>query len=77
MSDEQTGPEVAEKKPPKARKRKVRENADDGKVLKLSWNVHELPSSQHKAGLAGLALCVRFLEREAGPQRHLFHRMHR
>ena len=64
MSDEQTGPEVAEKKPPKARKRKVRENADDGKVLKLSWNVHELPSSQHKAGLAGLALCVRFLERK-------------
>jgi CRISPR-associated protein Cmx8 len=64
MSDEQTGPEVVEKKPPKARKRKVREDADDGRVLKLSWNLHELPSSQHKAGLAGLALCVQFLERK-------------
>ena len=64
MSDEQTGPEVVEKKPPKARKRKARENADNGKVLKLSWNLHELPSSQHKAGLAGLALCVQFLERK-------------
>ena len=64
MSDEQTGPEVVEKKPPKARKRKARENADDGKVLKLSWNLHELPSSQHKAGLAGLALCVQFLGRK-------------
>jgi CRISPR-associated protein Cmx8 len=64
MSDEQTGSEVIAKKPPKARKRKVRENADDGKVLKLSWNLHELPSSQHKAGLAGLALCVQFLGRK-------------
>lgn len=32
-------------------------------VLKLRWDLHELPSSQHRAGLAGLALCVRFLQR--------------
>lgn len=30
-------------------------------VLTLRWNLHELPSSQHKAGLAGLALWVRNL----------------
>ena len=63
MSDEQTGPEV-EKESPKARKRKIRENVEDGRVLRLSWNLHELPSSQHRAGLAGLALCVQFLERK-------------
>lgn len=31
--------------------------------LTLRWNLHELPSSQHKAGLAGLALWLRFQER--------------
>jgi CRISPR-associated protein Cmx8 len=30
-------------------------------TLTLRWNLHELPSSQHKAGLAGLALWVRYL----------------
>jgi len=38
--------------------------ADDTTVLKLRWVLHELPSSQHKAGLAGLALCVDFLKRK-------------
>ncbi|HWB17651.1 MAG TPA: type I-MYXAN CRISPR-associated protein Cmx8 [Vicinamibacterales bacterium] len=33
-------------------------------VLKLRWDLAELPSSQHKAGLGGLALCVKFLERK-------------
>ncbi len=33
-------------------------------VLELRWSVHELPSSQHRAGLAGLALCVGFLTRK-------------
>lgn len=33
-------------------------------ILELRWNLHELPSSQHRAGLAGLALCVEFLKRK-------------
>lgn len=33
-------------------------------VLRLRWTLHELPSSQHRAGLAGLALCVEFLKRK-------------
>jgi CRISPR-associated protein Cmx8 len=32
-------------------------------VIRLHWNLHELPSSQHRAGLAGLAICVGFLRR--------------
>lgn len=34
-------------------------------VLKLHWDLFELPSSQHRAGLAGLALCVAFLKRKS------------
>lgn len=33
-------------------------------ALTLRWNLHELPSSQHRAGLAGLALSVAFLKRK-------------
>lgn len=33
-------------------------------VLRLQWTLHDLPSSQHRAGLAGLALCVEFLKRK-------------
>lgn len=28
------------------------------------WNLAELPSAQHKAGLAGLAICVQYLQRK-------------
>ena len=28
------------------------------------WNIAELPSAQHKAGLAGLAICVQYLQRK-------------
>jgi CRISPR-associated protein Cmx8 len=35
-------------------------------TLTLDWNLADLPSSQHRAGLAGLVLVVRFLERK-GP----------
>src|SRR5262245_34769921 len=38
-------------------------------VLRLRWTLHELPSSQHRAGLAGLALCVEFLKRK--PKRNV------
>jgi len=31
--------------------------------LTLEWTLAELPSSQHRAGLAGLVLCVRYLHR--------------
>ena len=31
--------------------------------ISVRWNLGDLPSSQHKAGLAGLALCVEFLRR--------------
>src|SRR4051812_35548740 len=38
---------------------------DPKAVLKLRWELYELPSSQHRAGLAGLALCVGFLKRKS------------
>jgi len=45
--------------------KKAKPNAiDSSAVLELRWNLHELPSSQHRAGLAGLALCVEFLKRK-------------
>jgi CRISPR-associated protein Cmx8 len=37
---------------------------DEVEVLKLEYNLAELPSSQHRAGLAGLVLMVRWLERQ-------------
>lgn len=62
-----------------ARKRKPKAAAADGKAkptkaratkppaptgpIALRWDLAELPSSQHKAGLAGLALCVEALGR--------------
>jgi CRISPR-associated protein Cmx8 len=49
------------KAPKKAKVNRVESNA----VLKLHWALHELPSSQHRAGLAGLALCVDFLKRKS------------
>jgi CRISPR-associated protein Cmx8 len=41
---------------------------DDSSISRLTWTLHELPSSQHKAGLAGLALCVAFLKRTPNRQ---------
>lgn len=32
--------------------------------VSVRWNLAELPSSQHKAGLAGLAICVEYLQRK-------------
>jgi CRISPR-associated protein Cmx8 len=39
--------------------------SDPSTVLLFRWDLHALPSSQHRAGLAGLALCVAFLERKS------------
>lgn len=51
-------------KPSKTRSSKIRKRtAVVSEVLTLRWNVHALPSSQHKAGLAGLALWLRYLDR--------------
>jgi CRISPR-associated protein Cmx8 len=50
------------KRPPKALKASA---VDKSAVLTLHWNLHELPSSQHRAGLAGVALCVEFLKRRS------------
>ncbi len=67
MSEQQTGDEPASGKKPAKKKRppkRAKPNAiDSNAVLELRWNLHELPSSQHRAGLAGLALCVAFLKR--------------
>jgi CRISPR-associated protein Cmx8 len=40
--------------------------APDDTVLSLSWSLAELPSSQHRAGLAGLVLMARWIERLPG-----------
>ena len=45
------------RKPPKA------PELDDGPHT-ARWNLAELPSAQHKAGLAGLAICVQYLQRK-------------
>ena len=54
---------MATKKPKKPRKMKTKAQPKDGEVLALSWKLGELPSSQHRTGLAGLVLMVRWLER--------------
>jgi CRISPR-associated protein Cmx8 len=51
-------------KRPRRPRAKAKGAPDADAVLELTWNLHELPSSQHKAGLAGLALYLRFLERK-------------
>lgn len=48
-------------KPRKPRAAKAAVNPSS--PVSLRWDLAELPSSQHKAGLAGLALCVKFLQR--------------
>jgi CRISPR-associated protein Cmx8 len=51
-------------KPAKTHSPKIgKRTAVASEVLTLRWNVHALPSSQHKAGLAGLALWLKYLER--------------
>ncbi len=40
--------------------------APSGETRSFRWELAELPSSQHRAGLAGLALCVQFLGRKSG-----------
>jgi CRISPR-associated protein Cmx8 len=52
--------EPVEKKPKKPKK----EKAPDMRVLRVRWDLHDLPTSQHRAGLAGLALAVQFLQRK-------------
>jgi CRISPR-associated protein Cmx8 len=49
---------------PKAPTKGKKVAPDPGTVLDLRWSLHELPSSQHRAGLAGLALCLNFLKRK-------------
>jgi len=49
----------------KAAKKPVEGDTANSKVLELHWDLHELPSSQHRAGLAGLALSIDFLKRNA------------
>jgi CRISPR-associated protein Cmx8 len=68
MSDRQSGESARTKKAPKmkARSKKATANrAGSNDVLKMRWELDELPSSQHRAGLAGLALCVAFLKRQS------------
>src|SRR5262245_51711296 len=43
--------------------RAARQPATPAQAVSLRWDLAELPSSQHKAGLAGLTLCVEFLRR--------------
>jgi CRISPR-associated protein Cmx8 len=67
MSEELPHDAPAQRKKPSAKKPKALKASavDKSAVLMLRWDLHELPSSQHRAGLAGLALCVEFLKRRA------------
>ena len=51
-------------KKPAAKKKTKGKGIDPNAVLELRWDLYELPSSQHRAGLAGLALSVAFLARK-------------
>jgi CRISPR-associated protein Cmx8 len=62
MSEEPTNEPSPKRKA--AKKKTKAEAVESNAVLKLHWALHELPSSQHRAGLAGLALCVGFLNRK-------------
>lgn len=67
MNEQQVSDDLSLGKKPakKISPKKAKPNAiDSSAVLELRWNLHELPSSQHRAGLAGLALCVEFLKRK-------------
>lgn len=44
----------------------VKRPAAEQTVLRLQYSLAELPSAQHRAGLAGLVLMVRWLERQPG-----------
>lgn len=62
MTEETTNEPPPKKKATRSKKVGA---VDSRTVLKLRWSLHELPSSQHRAGLAGLALSVAFLNRNA------------
>jgi CRISPR-associated protein Cmx8 len=63
---EEPGPDGAPTRRAASPRQPKRTRGVDGTAqLRLSWSVHELPSSQHRAGLAGLALCVAFLKRKS------------
>lgn len=59
MSDLVSESGGAKPRKPRAAKATVKPSSP----VSLRWDLAELPSSQHKAGLAGLALCVQFLQR--------------
>ncbi len=54
---------VPDVKTPRSKKQSVSPKPDPG-PLTLSYTLAELPSSQHRAGLAGLVLFVRWLEQQ-------------
>lgn len=56
-----TGPKPARAKP---RKKPAKEQQANTEPHVERWNLTELPSAQHKAGLAGLAICVQYLRRK-------------
>ena len=49
--------------PGKSKGGKGGEAAQGGAAIELRWDLATLPSAQHRAGLAGLVLMVRWLER--------------
>jgi len=61
MSEELAKGPLDRKKPPK----KSKKSEPSREILRFRWRLDELPSSQHRAGLAGLALSVAFLTRKA------------
>ncbi len=49
---------------------RTRERSSD--VVELHYSLGELPSSQHRAGLAGLALLIRWIRRQRGARRGMY-----
>jgi CRISPR-associated protein Cmx8 len=62
MSEPEATPD-APRKPRKATAKKAAKDTPEGPIS-VRWNLAELPSSQHKAGLGGLAICVGYLQRK-------------
>lgn len=53
---------------------KTKEAIEEIKEITLEYKLHELPSSQHKAGLAGLYLIIEWLYKQGEAGKDIFHK---
>jgi len=64
MTEHDATPDGPRKPRKPASAKKAAKDTPEGPIS-VRWNLAELPSAQHKAGLGGLAICVGYLQRKA------------